>query len=184
MRTCLRFVYVSVLLILSISGYSNIKLPALISNGMILQRDTKVNIWGWDSPGEKITVKFIGRTYRTITGSEGKWKIILPPTKAGGPYNMIISGSSILTVEDILIGDVWFCSGQSNMVLTMERVKEKYPDEIANANFPEIRNFFIPTASDITKVHDDLPPGCLDLVLLHIFLQKVFIRVTRCRLVS
>ena len=55
------------------------------------------------------------------------------------------------------MGDVWFCSGQSNMVLPMERVKEKYPEAIAGANFPEIRNFFVPTASDITRVHDDLP---------------------------
>jgi sialate O-acetylesterase len=147
------------LLFFSISGYSNIKLPALISDGMVLQRDTKDNIWGWAAPGEKVTVKFIGKTYRTVTDSQGNWKIVLPETKAGGPYIMNIYGSNTLTIKDILIGDVWFCSGQSNMVLPMERVKEKYPDEIANANWPEIRNFFIPTASDVTSVHDDLPPG-------------------------
>ena len=58
-----------------------------------------------------------------------------------------------------MIGDVWFCSGQSNMVIPMERVKEKYPDVIAEANYPDIRNFFIPTLADVTKLHDDLPPG-------------------------
>jgi sialate O-acetylesterase len=161
MRAYLRRINVIGFLVLyySISGYSNIKLPALISDGMVLQRDTKDNIWGWAAPGEKVTVKFIGKTYRTVADSKGNWKIVLNETKAGGPYIMNIYGSNTLTIKDILIGDVWFCSGQSNMVLPMERVKEKYPDEIANANWPGIRNFFIPTASDVTTVHDDLPPG-------------------------
>ena len=72
---------------------------------------------------------------------------------------MDISASNHITLNDILIGDVWFCSGQSNMVVNMERVKEKFPDEITNANYPQIRNFFIPTVSDVSKVHQDLPPG-------------------------
>jgi sialate O-acetylesterase len=126
---------------------------------MVLQRDSKVNIWGWASPGEKITIKFIGKVYRTTTDPQGKWKVVLPSTKAGGPYTMEISGKNQIIVNEILIGDVWFCSGQSNMVLPMERVKEKYPNEIANDNYPEIRNFFIPTASDVTGIHEDLPPG-------------------------
>jgi sialate O-acetylesterase len=149
----------SFLLIISLSSvaYCNVKLPALISDGMVLQRDNKINIWGWASKGEKITIKFIGKTYRTITDSDGRWKIVLPAIKAGGPYTMDIIGGNTVTLKNILIGDVWFCSGQSNMVLTMERVKEKYPDIIASANFPQIRNFFIPTASDVTKIHDDLP---------------------------
>ena len=144
---------------LSGTAYCNIKLPSLISDGMVLQRDSRINIWGWASTGEKVTVKFIGKTYRTITDPEGKWKITLPSVKAGGPYVMEITGNNKITLKDILIGDVWFCSGQSNMVLTMERVKEKYPDVIASASFPQIRNFFIPTAADVMKVHDDLPPG-------------------------
>ena len=79
--------------------------------------------------------------------------------KAGGPFTMIIKGKNEIVVSDILLGDVWFCSGQSNMVLPMERVKEKYPDESAHDSFPEIRNFFVPTKADINKVYDDLPPG-------------------------
>ncbi|HLX67348.1 MAG TPA: sialate O-acetylesterase, partial [Puia sp.] len=80
-----------------------------------------------------------------------------PPMKAGGPYTLDIRATNHLVISDILIGDVWFCSGQSNMVLPMERVKEKYPDDIASANFPQIRNFFVPTAADVTRVHGDLP---------------------------
>jgi sialate O-acetylesterase len=139
--------------------FGNIKLPVLISDGMVLQRDSKVNIWGWASPGEKVKIKFINKSYHTITDSKGNWKIAMPPMKAGGPYLMEVIGNNTIIINNILVGDVWFCSGQSNMVLNMERVKEKYPDEIAKANFPEIRNFFIPTASDVTKTHDDLPPG-------------------------
>jgi sialate O-acetylesterase len=126
---------------------------------MVLQRDTKIRIWGWAIPGEKVQVKFNKKTISTVGDSEGNWKVSLPPMNAGGPYIMEVKGNNTITINDILVGDVWFCSGQSNMVLTMERVKEKYPNEIKNANFPEIRNFFIPTASDVTKVHDDLPPG-------------------------
>ncbi len=126
---------------------------------MVLQRGTKLNLWGWSSPNEKIKIRFNGKTYRLIAGNDGKWSVVLPALKAGGPYLMNIDATNHITIRDILIGDVWFCSGQSNMVLPMERVKEKYPDEIANANYPQIRNFFIPAASDIGKVHEDLPPG-------------------------
>jgi len=141
----------------TLSGSAEVKLPQLISNSMVLQRDTKLKIWGWASPGEKITIRFARRTYRTTTDKAGNWLILIPPMKAGGPYSMEISGNNRITVSDILVGDVWFCSGQSNMVLQMERVKEKYPDEISSAHYPYIRNFFVPTASDVRKVHDDLP---------------------------
>ena len=149
------------LILLTISVYvnGNVTLPALVSDGMVLQRDSKINIWGWASPGEKVRIKFNNRSFSTVTDPGGNWKVVLPPVKAGGPYQMEVKGSNSILIKNILIGDVWFCSGQSNMVLTMERVKEKYPEDIAGASFPEIRNFFIPTASDVVSVHKDLPPG-------------------------
>ena len=139
--------------------HANVKLPVLVSDGMVLQRDSRINIWGWAAAGENVRVKFNNKTFRTVTDPKGNWTIALPPMKAGGPYTMEIKGNNAIIIKDILIGDVWFCSGQSNMVLTMERVKEKYPDDIATADFPQIRNFFIPTASDVISIHDDLPPG-------------------------
>jgi sialate O-acetylesterase len=147
------------LLLLSICTYGNVTLPVLISDGMVLQRDSNFDIWGWGSPGEKVRIKFNNKTFSAVTDSKGNWIIALPPMKAGGPYSMEVKGNNSIIIKNILIGDVWFCSGQSNMVLTMERVKEKYPDDIANADFPEIRNFFIPTESDVTSIHKDLPPG-------------------------
>jgi sialate O-acetylesterase len=124
---------------------------------MVLQRESKINIWGWASPGEKVKIKFHNKSFNVVTDNKGNWQLVLPAMKAGGPYTMEVKGKNSILIKDILIGDVWFCSGQSNMVLTMERVKEKYPDYIAGANFPEIRNFFIPTASDIASVHAELP---------------------------
>ncbi|SDI59063.1 sialate O-acetylesterase [Mucilaginibacter gossypii] len=139
--------------------YGIVRLPQLVADGMVLQRDAKVKIWGWADASEKITVNFQHKTYRTVTDESGSWKIALQPMKAGGPYTMEITGNNRITIRDILIGDVWFCSGQSNMVLPMERVKEKYPDEIAKANYPQIRNFFVKTESDVTRQHSDLLPG-------------------------
>ena len=136
-----------------------VKLPQLISNGMVLQRDAAIRIWGWALPGEKIKIHFNKKTYKVITGANGKWVTMLPSMQAGGPFTMDIDASKHIRLNDILIGDVWFCSGQSNMVLPMERVKEKYPDEIAAANYPAIRNFFVSTLADATKLHDDLPRG-------------------------
>jgi sialate O-acetylesterase len=147
-----------ILFLSSLFVWGNVKLPVLISDGMILQRDSKILIWGWASSGEKVQIKLDNRIFRTVTDSEGNWKVSLPPMKAGGPYTMEVKGKNTIVITDILFGDVWFCSGQSNMVINMERVKEKYPNDIAAANFPEIRNFFIPTASDIS-VHKDLPGG-------------------------
>jgi sialate O-acetylesterase len=147
------------LFILPVFLQAKVKLPVLVSDGMVLQRDTRLIIWGWASPAENVQVIFNGKTVRTVTASDGSWKIALPPMKAGGPYTMKVKGSNTITINNILLGDVWFCSGQSNMVVNMERVKEKYPDDIASANFPEIRNFFIPTASDVISVHKELPAG-------------------------
>ena len=138
---------------------AQVRLPQLIGDSMVLQRDTKLRLWGWASPGEKISIRFNGKTAAAVTGADGKWLAPLPAMKAGGPFTMQLKGKNEITLKGILIGDVWFCSGQSNMVLNMERVKEKYPADIAAANYPEIRNFFIPTLADATRTHEDLPPG-------------------------
>jgi len=141
------------------TAYAQVRLPQLISNGMVLQRDAKIKIWGWAQPGEKITISLNHKKYTTITKPDGEWQVESAPMKSGGPYTMDISASNHITINNILIGDVWFCSGQSNMVLPMDRLTERYPNEIAAANYPQIRNFFIPTVSDVGKVHADLPPG-------------------------
>jgi sialate O-acetylesterase len=136
---------------------AQVRLPQLIGDKMVLQRGVPLTLWGWAAPAERIELKFAGHTYKTRTGADSSWEVKLPPMKAGGPYTLDIRATNHLVVGDILVGDVWFCSGQSNMVIPMERVKEKYSDEIAGADFPQIRNFFVPTAADVDAIHDDLP---------------------------
>ncbi len=141
-------------LLLSFTAFSDVKLPTLIANGMVLQRDMPVKIWGWANPGEKVNVSFKGKKIRAIGDSKGNWACTLPATPAGGPYEIKVNE---IVLKDVLFGDVWLCSGQSNMVTNMERVKEKYPADIASANNSQIRNFFIPTVISKVNVRNDLP---------------------------
>ncbi len=141
------------------NAFSQIKLPRLISDGMVLQSDQKIKLWGWASPNEAITLQFDNKTYKTQADAAGKWTLPLPPHKAGGVYDLVFKGKNDIKVSDVLFGDVWLCSGQSNMVIPMERVKEKYGDEIAAANYPDIRFFFIPTVTNLQKPQEDLPSG-------------------------
>lgn len=138
---------------------AEVKLPHLIGNRMVLQRNTNLKIWGWASSSERIKLSFNNSVFETVTGTDGKWLIALPKMKAGGPYTMTIQGKNLITLSDILIGDVYFCAGQSNMVLAMERLKENYPDEVEHDNFPQIRNFFVPTKAEVSKAALDLPSG-------------------------
>lgn len=138
---------------------AQVKLPRLISDSMILQRDTKVKIWGWASPDEKVRINFHNKTYTTTAEKDGKWIITLSPLKAGGPYDMNITASNNITLKNILIGDVWVCSGQSNMELSMERLKDKYPDVIAAANNSNIRQFNVSTRYNFKSPQEDFPSG-------------------------
>ena len=131
----------------SLSASAQVKLPSLIRDSMILQRDAKINIWGWATAGEKVSVRFNNKTYKTVTSQDGKWKLQLPSTKAGGPYTMHIDATNHITLKDILVGDVWICSGQSNMVHQMILHRERYENDIAAAAYPHIRHFWIPTTT-------------------------------------
>ena len=148
-----------ILLSLSLGATAEIRLPRLIRDSMILQRDSKINIWGWGASGEKITIKFNRKSYKTTTGSNGKWMIVLPAMNAGGPYTMDITGRNKITLKDVLIGDVWICSGQSNMVHQMNIHDVTYAKDIAEANYPQIRHFWIPTLTSLQGPQDDLPDG-------------------------
>lgn len=127
-----------------------LRLPRLISDGMILQQKKKDRIWGWDTPGSKVMVSFMGEDYVAYTDNKGRWEIFLDEQLPGGPYVMRIGddrGNEEI-IENILIGDVWFCSGQSNMELPMERVKDRYPEEILDCKNPCIRTFKITECAD------------------------------------
>jgi len=124
---------------------------------MVLQRSAPVKLWGWAAPGEKVRLLFQSTTYRTKADEKGKWSLELPAQPPGGPHQLIFRGKEKkVVIQDVLFGDVWICAGQSNMVLPMERVKENYPEEIANDHFPEIRHFFIPTTTNLQGPQEEL----------------------------
>ena len=141
------------------AALAQIRLPRLVRDSMILQRDTKLSIWGWASAGEKVTVRFNQKTYKAKADPSGNWTVMLPPQSAGGPYTMEISGKNKMFLNEILIGDVWFCSGQSNMVHQLNIHDVTYASEIATANYPAIRQFWIPTMTDLQGPRQDLPAG-------------------------
>jgi sialate O-acetylesterase len=118
-----------------------------------------VKIWGWAGDKEEITVHFIDSVYRTKANDSGEWNIILPACEAGGPYQMIIEASDTIMIKNILFGDVWVCSGQSNMELSMRRVSWVYPDEIATPADDHIRQFYVPRKYDFNEPQKDLDAG-------------------------
>jgi sialate O-acetylesterase len=126
---------------------------------MVLQRDQKINIWGWATKGEKVSIRFIGKSYHATAGDDGKWTCQLVPTPAGGPYSMDIAGVNKIKLRDVLVGDVWVCSGQSNMVHQMKLHSVRYQNDIDHADFPQIRQFWIPTLTNLNGPRNDLPAG-------------------------
>jgi sialate O-acetylesterase len=146
-------------ILFAISSYAQVRLPRLVRDSMVLQRDTKINVWGWATAGEKVNIKFNGKNYKTITSADGKWLLQLLPAKAGGPYTMDIIATNKISLKEILIGDVWICSGQSNMVHQMNIHDVTYANDIAQANYPQIRHFWIPTLTSLEGPKDDLPTG-------------------------
>ena len=145
------------LICIQTAGFAQIRLPKLIADGMVLQRDKPLKIWGWASPKEAVRLSFLSKIYKTKASEVGKWEIILPQQKAGGPYEMIFKGANELKIKNILFGDVWFCSGQSNMVHQMALHSVTYAKDIAEATNTNIRHFWIPTATNLNGVAEDFP---------------------------
>jgi len=98
---------------------SEVRLPHLLSSHMVLQRDAPAHIWGWSDPGERVTVTFHGVSRSGIGDRLGKWSVYLPPQPAGGPFPLTVAGTNTLVLDDVLVGDVWFASGQSNMEMPL-----------------------------------------------------------------
>lgn len=148
-----------VTLLISLTAFGQVRLPKLISDGMVLQRDMEVKIWGWAATHEKISIIFHDSIYQTTADSLGEWNVKLPSLKAGGPYKMMLCASDTVTIKDILVGDVWICSGQSNMELPMKRVSPIYGPEIANSENVNIRCFIVPQKYNFKEPQKDLASG-------------------------
>lgn len=128
----------------SLSGgvHADVKLPALFSDHAVLQRETSVPVWGWAGKGEEVTVSIAGQSQTTKAGDDGKWRVELKDLKADSPQTLTVKGSNTLTVNDVLIGEVWLGSGQSNMAMTVNRALD-FEKEKAASNLPQVRHFTV-----------------------------------------
>lgn len=148
-----------IILLLSATAFTQIRLPRLVSDGMVLQRDANIKIWGWAAPNEAISINFINVNYQATANSTGNWELQLSNLTAGGPYTMTLTASNTITINDILIGDVWLCSGQSNMALAMSNVASTYPTDVSNSTNDKIRNFNVPREYEFNTPRINLTDG-------------------------
>ena len=139
----------------SFTASAEVRLPQLFQSGMIMQRGKPIPIWGWADKGEQVTITFQKKTYTTAANEQGRWQIDLPKMKAGGPFQMSINQ---LTIDNILIGDVWLLSGQSNIDVTIERVYPQYVNEIDQFDNDQIRLFRVQNETSTHGVKDDIRP--------------------------
>ena len=124
---------------------ADVKLPGIFGSNMVLQEGTKIPVWGWASPGERISVTFNGAVQRIRAGSDGKWSIDLPPEKYGGPFTLTVKGKNTITLKNVMVGEVWVCSGQSNMEFRVNQ-SINAAAEVRDADYPDIRLFTVPDA--------------------------------------
>jgi sialate O-acetylesterase len=142
--------------ICAISWQSNgkVSLPKIFSDHMVVQRDQKVKIWGWADKSESISVTVAGVTLNTKADKAGNWQILFDPLKPGGPYEIVVSGKDLkIILKDVLCGDVWVGSGQSNMEWTLKDTRDAEV-EISNSYYPTIRLFTVPKAMSFAVVRD------------------------------
>ena len=144
--------------LLAIQASADVSLPKLISDGAVLQRDKPIAIWGWADEGESVTVKFAGKEKKTVA-KNGSWSVQFPALKAGGDYQLVVTGKNTLTRNNIVMGDVWIASGQSNIELPLHRLRYQYPDVISSTNQPLIREFNVPVAYAFKGPQKDFQQG-------------------------
>ena len=133
--------------------WADVRLPHVIGDNMVLQRGMPVPIWGWAEPGEKVTVKVAGQEKSAAACDEGMWRVTLDAIQGGGAVEMTVAGKNTITVKNILIGEVWLCSGQSNMQFGVGGSKSA-KQAIPSAKFPKIRLFDVPRVPSISPQTD------------------------------
>ena len=119
---------------------ADVRLPAIISDNMVLQQGTKVRIWGNARPGERVIVAFQNKSSEAVADGQGRWAVFIGPLKSGGPADLTVKGANTLTIKNVLVGEVWLCSGQSNMEWPLANTIGA-TETLAQANYPEIRMF-------------------------------------------
>lgn len=130
-------------LLLGATSWAEVRLPAIFGDHMVLQQDSSLPVWGWAEPGETVTVSAAGQKATTVADKDGKWQVKLTPIPAATqPMELAVAGKNTITLQDVLIGDVWICAGQSNMEFPLSNTNTA-ATEIPAANFPQIRLFTV-----------------------------------------
>lgn len=135
------------------SARADVKLPALVGDNMVIQRDVKARVWGWAAPGESVAISMSGKTAKATADAKGRWEVRIGPFEAGGPHEMIIAGKNRIVIKNILVGEVWVASGQSNMEWPLQNAAHG-AEEVARANYPEIHLFTVTKATSLNPRED------------------------------
>lgn len=138
-----KYIILFVLFLFStVIALADVRLPKLFGDHMVLQRNKPIKVWGWASPGEEVSVSLNGQHINTVANSDGEWELELKKEKAGGPYELQVKGMNEVMFEDVLIGEVWVCSGQSNMEWALQKT-DNAETAIRDANNDQIRHIKI-----------------------------------------
>ncbi|MDJ1482106.1 sialate O-acetylesterase [Cytophagaceae bacterium YF14B1] len=138
----------------SSSLFATVKVASLFSDGMVLQRNTRNAVWGWATPGALVTITWQNKTYTVTTDNMGSWMLYLDATPAGGPYTLTITEKNQIQINDILVGEVWICSGQSNMEWRMNMLNHRYDADIASSSNSNIRHIKIKNTTSIVPLKE------------------------------
>lgn len=156
-RLCGRLFVFVLFLSLCLPLCSAVRLPRLFSDGAVLQRERPLTVWGWADSGETVTVKVGRQKGEARAGADGRWSVVLSPQKAGGPYVLEVTApSGSVAVKDIWMGDVWLCSGQSNIDTHIERVYPQYPEEIDHDSTDRVRLFKVENVAALDGPRSDV----------------------------
>lgn len=137
----------------AVTTSAKVTLPTVFGSDMVLQRDIEVPVWGWADPGERVSVRVAGKQAQTTADTSGTWILKLPPIEAGGPHTMTVCGTNQIDLTNVLVGEVWLCSGQSNMDMGINQVQNGQTER-EQANYSQIRLFEIP--------YKQAPEACRD----------------------
>lgn len=146
------------LFLMSVATFANVSLPNIFSDNMVLQRNSQVKIWGWANTGEEVTLQtsWNNQEYKTKPNSQGYWSVDIKTLQAGGPFEINIKGYNQITFKNVLIGEVWLCSGQSNMEMSAAWGIKDGDEEVKKASYPNIR-FFTATKLAAASPQINLP---------------------------
>ena len=152
-KTCLLLLFS----FLPAQAFAEVRLPNIFGEHMVLQRNAPIPVWGSAAAGESIEVNFNKQTKKTRADSGGKWMVKLAPEKAGGPFRLEVKGKNVVAFNDVLIGDVWLCGGQSNMEFNLYQAQNA-EQEISAADYPLVRHFMVSKKTQPTA-EGDIHPG-------------------------